>query len=128
MLTTSEARTLLENERQHLFSLLTPLVDDETEAASIGELTDYDQHQADTATETEEQWGRVGIRHTIQQEIDEIDAALTRLEDRTFGICEFCHQPIDDERLRAVPFARFCRDHQPGGELMTTRRPRGDAG
>jgi RNA polymerase-binding transcription factor DksA len=128
MVTTSEARTLLVNERQRLVSLLAPFVDDEAEAASIGELTDYDQHQADTATETEVQWRQVGLRHTIQQEIDEIDAALTRLEDRTFGTCEFCHQPIDDERLRAVPFARFCRDHQPGGELMTTRRPGGGAG
>jgi RNA polymerase-binding transcription factor DksA len=128
MLTTSEARTLLETERQRLFSLLASFADDATEAGSIGELTDFDQHQADTGTETEEQWRLVGTRHTIQQEIGEVDAALARLEDRTFGICEYCHQPIDDERLRAVPFARFCRDHQPGGELMTTWRPVGGGG
>ena len=117
MLTASEARTLLLNERQRSFSLLASFADGATEAASIGELTKYDQHQADIATETFEQWREVGIKHTIQQEIDEVDTALTRLEVGTFGICDRCHQPIDDERLRAVPFARFCRDHQPGGEL-----------
>lgn len=121
MLNDSEARTLLLNERRRLLSLLASFATGETEAASIGELTDYDQHQADIATETFEQWRDVGVKHTVQQEIDEVDAALARLESGTFGTCDRCHQPIHEERLRAVPFARFCRDHQPGGELMTTR-------
>jgi RNA polymerase-binding transcription factor DksA len=127
MLIASEARTLLLNERERLSSLIASFAQSETEAASIGELTDYDQHQADIGTETFDQWGQVGIKHTVQQEIDEVDAALARLDGGTFGICESCNQPINDERLRAVPFARFCRDHQPGGELMTTWQPgRGD--
>jgi RNA polymerase-binding transcription factor DksA len=127
MLNASEAESLLLNERRRLSSLLTSLTNDETEAASIGELTDYDQHQADVATETFEQWRQVGLKHTIEQEIGEVDAALARLEAGTFGFCEHCRQPIDDERMRVVPFARFCRDHQPGGEVMTTWHPvRGD--
>jgi RNA polymerase-binding transcription factor DksA len=122
----TEARSLLVDERRRLSSLLDSFANDETEASSIGELTDYDQHQADVATETFEQWREVGMRQTIQNEIAEVDAALVRVEDGTFGICEHCHQPIDVERIRAVPFARFCRDHQPGGEAMTTWHPRRD--
>ena len=116
----SEAKSLLLDERRRLTSLLDSFIDDHTAASSIGELADYDQHQADAATETFEQWREVGLRNTIQREIAEVDAALKRLEEGAFGICEDCHAPIDDERIRAVPFARFCRDHQPGGEVMTT--------
>jgi RNA polymerase-binding transcription factor DksA len=120
----SEAQSVLLDERRRLSTLLDSFVNDETEASSIGELTDYDQHQADVATETFEQWREVGMRNTIRREIAEVDAALARLEEGTFGICEHCHEPIDDERIRAVPFARFCRDHQPGGESMTTWHPK----
>ncbi|MEO5839642.1 MAG: hypothetical protein ABIQ73_01260 [Acidimicrobiales bacterium] len=104
MLTASEARTLLLNERQRSFSLLASFADGATEAASIGELTKYDQHQADIATETFEQWREVGIKHTIQQEIDEVDTALTRLEVGTFGL-----RPLPSpDRRRAATSCALC--------------------
>ena len=43
-----------------------------------------------------------------KHELDEIDAALARLEAGVFGVCEVCGQPIPPDRLRAVPTARYC--------------------
>ena len=47
----------------------------------------------------------------LQSLLDEVDAALSRLEDGSFGLCETCHEPIETERLVADPLVRFCLDH-----------------
>lgn len=38
----------------------------------------------------------------------DIDAAIARLDDGTYGACEACHRPIAPERLEALPHARYC--------------------
>jgi RNA polymerase-binding transcription factor DksA len=43
-------------------------------------------------------------------EVGEIDAALSRMEEGTFGRCVECDQPIPFERLKALPFTRFCEE------------------
>jgi phosphoserine phosphatase RsbU/P len=43
--------------------------------------------------------------------LQEVDAALTRVNAGRFGICETCHDPIEPERLVADPLIRFCIDH-----------------
>lgn len=46
----------------------------------------------------------------------EIDAAMARLGDGTYGLCESCRRPIAFERLEAIPHARYCvgcADHAP---------------
>ena len=43
-----------------------------------------------------------------KHELDEIDAAQTRLAAGTYGACEECGMPIPLSRLRALPVARFC--------------------
>jgi phosphoserine phosphatase RsbU/P len=50
--------------------------------------------------------------------IAEIDAALGRVEDGSFGVCETCHDPIEPDRLEANPFTRFCVDHLTQAELQ----------
>lgn len=39
-----------------------------------------------------------------------INQALLRIENSSFGICQSCNQPIDEARLQAIPYARFCID------------------
>jgi DnaK suppressor protein len=41
-----------------------------------------------------------------------IDEALERLDAGLYGICERCHAPLPDERLRALPFAALCQECQ----------------
>ncbi len=43
--------------------------------------------------------------------LQEVDAALSRLDSGTFGICEVCRDSIESERLAADPLVRFCIDH-----------------
>lgn len=42
------------------------------------------------------------------KELAEIEAALKRIKDGTYGVCEMCDEPIALGRLRAKPFAKFC--------------------
>lgn len=46
-----------------------------------------------------------------EQTLDEVDHALVRLGDGTYGTCEMCGQPIEDERLAEMPAARSCDRH-----------------
>ncbi len=43
--------------------------------------------------------------------LEEVDAALARVADGSFGLCEVCHDPVEAERLLADPLVRFCLDH-----------------
>jgi sigma-B regulation protein RsbU (phosphoserine phosphatase) len=52
----------------------------------------------------------------LRRLIDEVDAALWRLDEGTYGACESCHEPIEPERLLADPLVRFCLDHLPPAE------------
>src|SRR5277367_3791149 len=43
--------------------------------------------------------------------LDQVDAALERIDSGTFGVCEYCHDSIEAERLACDPLTRFCIDH-----------------
>jgi sigma-B regulation protein RsbU (phosphoserine phosphatase) len=44
----------------------------------------------------------------LRRLLEEVDAALNRLDDGSYGLCEVCHDPIEPERLLADPLVRFC--------------------
>lgn len=48
---------------------------------------------------------------SLQQLLDSVDAALSRIDHGTFGICEHCHDSIEADRLLCDPLIRFCLDH-----------------
>ncbi len=72
----------------------------------------------------------VGIafeRFSIEQSRDtmvDIDAAIARLDDGTYGSCETCHHPIAPERLEAIPHARRCIRCADSAPRWTTDRGR----
>ena len=43
-----------------------------------------------------------------KKELEEICEALKKIEDGTYGICEMCEEPIDEERLKIKPYAKYC--------------------
>ena len=43
--------------------------------------------------------------------LDEVDSALARLDQRTYGLCEACHETVEKSRLLADPLVRYCLDH-----------------
>ena len=52
--------------------------------------------------------------------IVEIDRALEKIEDGSYGLCEQCHEPIPDARLQALPYAALCVACKSGG--LSSRR------
>ena len=53
-----------------------------------------------------------GLEEGAQQTLAQIDRALARLDEGTYGSCERCGNPIGEERLRARPWATLCIDDQ----------------
>lgn len=67
-------------------------------------------HLADNATETFMRELDEGLEENVEHLLAEIDAALERIDDGTYGTCVVCGRPIDAERLQAVPYATLCID------------------
>lgn len=115
-----EVRTRLEEDRDRLQRIRTTLEDendlDETEGDSISELSSLDQHQADIGTETFNRERDLSILEQVEGELNDIEHALKRLDDGTYGTCEACGKPIADDRLEAMPAARFCVEDQQTAE------------
>lgn len=55
---------------------------------------------------------------THREMLIKIDAALRKIDDNTYGICEECGDEISEERLKILPFAIYCRDCQEKKEMM----------
>jgi sigma-B regulation protein RsbU (phosphoserine phosphatase) len=53
----------------------------------------------------------------LQDLLAEVDAALGRIDNGSFGLCERCHDPIEENRLESDPLTRFCLDHLSDAEL-----------
>jgi sigma-B regulation protein RsbU (phosphoserine phosphatase) len=59
--------------------------------------------------------------HLVQL-LHDVDAALERLEGGSYGICELCHESVEDEQLLANPLVRFCLDHLGAKEQAALER------
>jgi RNA polymerase-binding transcription factor DksA len=88
----------------------------ESEEESLAELSSAAQHQADTGTETFDRERDVSILEQVEAELSDVEHALRRLDEGTYGVCEACGCAIDDSRLEAKPEARLCLDDQTKAE------------
>ena len=125
-----EARKRVMDEKARVEGLIHNLKDglgDGPESDELSELSDYDQHPADTATETFEREKDVSILEQLEEELAELQAALERIDNGTNGVDEVTGQPIAPERLDAVPTARTNVDTEAPRE-GDGRLPRGGAG
>lgn len=78
----------------------------DTMSFSTGELSQYDNHPADTATDLYERGKDIALNEHVQNELEEIKFALEKMDKGTYGICEVTGKKIPDERLQAHPTAR----------------------
>lgn len=103
-----DARKRLESEQARVEGLIDELKTElgTAESEDISELADYDQHPADTATETFEREKDLSILEQLEEELAELQAALERVDAGTYGIDEETGEPIDPARLEALPTAR----------------------
>jgi RNA polymerase-binding protein DksA len=104
-----EFRTLLVAERDRLLHELTAMGQQLRQVEELGlvEQSSEDDY-GDVATETFEREKGFALETSVQGMLRMVEDALRKLDAGTYGICERCGQPIDVERLRALPFARLC--------------------
>lgn len=103
------ARSRLQSDRERVHGLIEQLRGeglDEEEADQSGDLSHLPQHQADEGTDVFEREKDMAILEQLERELAEIEAALQRLDDGTYGIDEVTGEPIAPERLEALPIAR----------------------
>jgi len=102
------ARRRLQAEKERMQGLIRGLHDeglDQDAADQVGDLP-HVTNPADQASETFEREKDVAILDQLERDLAEIEAALARLDDGTYGIDEITGQPIAPERLDAYPAAR----------------------
>jgi RNA polymerase-binding protein DksA len=117
---TEEAHRRLQEERARLEDLRSNFDDDQqSELESLGELSSLDQHQADLGTETFEREKDLAILERVEAELVDIEHAMRRLDDGTYGTCEVCGREIGEDRLRALPATRLCVEHQAAAERQS---------
>ena len=100
-----DTRALLEQERDALHRQL-----DELGFGGEGSGLDYDANFADTSQVTAERGEAEALAGSLREALDEVEHALVKLDQGTYGICEQCGRPINEARLEAMPAARLCID------------------
>ncbi|MBN1429604.1 MAG: TraR/DksA C4-type zinc finger protein [Anaerolineae bacterium] len=95
-------KTALEKQREQL----------QTELAESGtppaDGMGYGTHQADDGTVAFEQAADLAMRENAKRMLYQIERALFRMEEGTYGICRQCGNKIDPARLKAIPYTRYC--------------------
>jgi len=83
-------------------------MEEETLRRPRTDLSSMPIHMADVGTDNFEMENTLGIMDSERKLLLEIQDALGRIENGTYGICEGNNEPIPRQRLRAIPWARYC--------------------
>jgi len=110
---TEHFRTMLEEERGRVQSAIKNLSDEHP--GSVEDETDdlataSDNHMGDLASVTVNREIDYSLGENSEQVLADIDAALKRIEDGSYGTCTRCGKEIGEERLEAMPWAALCID------------------
>ena len=110
----SDVRSQLEQMLRELDSATSTL---EAEGAGeSSELSHFDQHPADTASEISDADRENAVIEAAGDQRDQVVAALKRLDEGTYGTCVDCGKPIPDARLEVRPEAARCIEDQAKAE------------
>lgn len=99
-------REILLRHRRELVGRVTGL-EDEALRSSGGNLSNMPLHPADIGTDTFDQDFALGMAASDRQLLQEIDEAIERIEQRTYGVCQMTGKPIPKTRLDAKPWAKY---------------------
>ena len=99
-----DPRVLLEQERRELSERLSELGFGGDEGLT------YDSNFADSSQVTAERGEAEALAGSLRESLGDVEAALAKLDNGTYGVCEGCGRPIAPARLEAKPAARRCID------------------
>ncbi|HNV85365.1 MAG TPA: TraR/DksA C4-type zinc finger protein [Candidatus Omnitrophota bacterium] len=121
-----QLKELLEAQRRKIAGDLDHIEKDtlnQSQRDASGDLSGYSFHMADVATDNYDREFSLDIASNEQKVLNEIEAALQKMEDGTYGKCEICDDKIKIERLKAVPYARLCVKCKQEEERKAKRKP-----
>jgi DnaK suppressor protein len=100
-------REQLEAEHKRLTGELAALQNNASTAEERREGSPFGKREEE-ATETLELEKRLALENRVRQEMAAVEHALTKIEKGTYGLCDNCGEPINPERLEALPQANLC--------------------
>ncbi len=107
-------RQLLLEKRIEILRNVTEIEDEALKKSRLdatGDLSSMPIHMADLGTDNYEQEFALGLMDSERKLLREIDKALERIEQGTYGICTGTGQMIPKARLEAQPWARYCVEY-----------------
>jgi RNA polymerase-binding transcription factor DksA len=87
-----------------------------------GELSGYSLHMADAGTDNWDREFALSLISSDQDLLKEVDDAIDRIREGTYGICEVSGEPIAESRLKAIPWTRYTVEAQKEMEKYKKRR------
>ncbi len=87
------------------------------------ELSNYDNHPADLGSELYSVEMNMALKVHEQSKLNDINKALEKIENGTYGKCEKCKQEISYERLEALPSAKYCMNCEKEKEASEINTP-----
>jgi RNA polymerase-binding transcription factor len=106
-------KAVLEERRRQLSGELVEL----TKPPPPGQNLSFGKRIGDGTTEAVERISSTAAARSIAAALADVERALVKLDEGTYGVCESCGRPIGEERLAAIPSAVFCVS-------CSARRPR----
>jgi len=79
-----------------------------TRTEASGDLSSMPIHMADVGSDNYEQEFTLSLMQSEEETLDQIEAALERIEDGVYGACVECDGRISKKRLNAIPHTPFC--------------------
>jgi YteA family regulatory protein len=105
----------VKNERENEITAHSSLRD------STDELSTLDNHPADLATELYDREKDLALKVHSEDLLSQVNAALDRIKNGTYGVCAKCQKDIPYDRLVAIPYTEFCIEDTEAREIPTDR-------
>lgn len=100
----TEIRTILETQQERLTHQLAEMKDKETGSS----FPNYGEGEDEDAEEVAAYDANLQLVNTLETELRDTIDSLVRIEKGTYGTCKYCHNPIDEQRLRARVTSSSC--------------------
>ena len=103
-------RDLLMNERKKVMKIIEGINENLSKNIrdAVGNVSSYATHLADLGTDSDEREKETYMLDRELRNLKNIDNALKRIHDKTYGVCNYCGEDISSTRLKAVPYTEFC--------------------
>lgn len=87
-----------------------------------GDLSSFSTHQADQGSDSDSLEKEAYMLDSLREKLKEINKALKRIYEKSYGVCEWCGDLIEHNRLKIVPYASMCIQCKTEEETKKKRR------